>query len=104
MLKNILSHDKGRWILGSHKDARCEYPLTQIKNNTYQSRVIDRTFIDEDNIRWIIDYKTGQHMGSDLDIFYKNEKNRYQGQLDQYEKVFKISGETRTIKKAYRKP
>ena len=74
MLQNILSHDKGQWILESHKDARCEYPITQIKNNTYQSRVIDRTFIDEDNIRWVIDYKTGQHMGSDLEIFLKTKK------------------------------
>jgi len=100
MLKNILSHDKGRWILGSHKDARCEYPLTQIKNNTYLSRVIDRTFIDEDNIRWVIDYKTGQHMGSDLDLFFENEKLRYHNQLNQYEEILKISGETRKIKKA----
>jgi len=100
MLRNILSHDKGRWILKSHKDARCEYPLTQIKNNTYQSRMIDRTFIDGNNIRWIIDYKTGQHMGSNLEVFFKNEKDRYQDQLNQYETLFKMKDETRSIKKA----
>ena len=100
MLQNILNHDKGRWVLESHKDAHCEYPLTQIKNNTYQSRVIDRTFIDKDNIRWVIDYKTGQHMGSDLEIFFENEKDRYQSQLNQYEMLFRMSGESRTIKKA----
>ena len=37
--------------------------------------MIDRTFVDENNYRWIIDYKTGQHIGSDLEIFFKNEKN-----------------------------
>ena len=100
MLRNILSHDKGRWILESHEDSHCEYPLTQIKNNTYQSRVIDRTFIDKDNIRWIIDYKTGQHLGSNLESFFANEKVRYQNQLNQYEKLLKMSGEKRTIKKA----
>ncbi|MDP6231269.1 MAG: UvrD-helicase domain-containing protein [Nitrospinaceae bacterium] len=100
MLRNILDHDKGRWILESHEDARCEYPLTQIKSNTYQSRVIDRTFIDKDNIRWIIDYKTGQHLGSDLGNFFENEKVRYQNQLNQYEKLLIMSGEKRTIKKA----
>ena len=51
-------------------------------------------------MRWIIDYKTGQHMGADLEVFFKNEKNRYRPQLNQYENLFKLSGETRVIKKA----
>ena len=38
MLSNILNHPEGRWILESHKDARCEYSLSQIKNNIYQQR------------------------------------------------------------------
>ena len=100
MLRNILNHERGRWILQTHEEDHCEYPLTYIESNTYQSRVIDRTFVDENNYRWIIDYKTGQHIGSDLEIFFKNEKDRYQDQLDRYAKLFIISGEKRPIKKA----
>ena len=100
MLRNILNHERGRWILQTHKDDHCEYPLTHIENNTYQSRVIDRTFVDDKNFRWIIEYKTGQHMGSNLENFFKNEKERYRSQLNQYEILFKMSGETRIIKKA----
>ena len=100
MLKNILSHHAGRWILESHKDARCEYSLTHTKNNIYQSRTIDRTFIDENNIRWIIDYKTGEHLGGDLELFFKNEKDRYRNQLNLYGMIFKQFGEERPIKKA----
>ena len=100
MLRNILGHDIGRWILEAHKDARCEYSLTQMKNNIFQSRTIDRTFIDEKNVRWIIDYKTGEHMGANLEDFFKNEKERYHNQLSQYEKLFKQLEETRPIKKA----
>ena len=100
MLSNILNHPEGRWILESHKDARCEYSLSQIKNNIYQSRIIDRTFVDENNSRWIIDYKTGEHMGANLEKFLKNEKERYFNQLTQYEKLFKQLGEQRLIKKA----
>ena len=37
MLRNILNHETGRWILQTHKDDHCEYPLTHIENNTYQS-------------------------------------------------------------------
>ena len=100
MLHNILNHPEGRWILEPHKDAHCEYSLSQIKNNTYQSRIIDRTFIDENNSRWIIDYKTGEHMGANLEKFFLNEKERYFNQLNQYEKLFKQLGEQRFIKKA----
>jgi len=100
MLRNILDHDIGRWILDAHKDARCEYSLTQVKNNIFQSRTIDRTFIDEKNVRWIIDYKTGEHMGANLEGFFKNEKDRYHNQLSQYEKLFRKLEETRLIKKA----
>ncbi|MBT4259113.1 MAG: hypothetical protein HOD90_04265, partial [Nitrospina sp.] len=81
-------------------DARCEYSLSQINNNAFQSRVIDRTFIDENNSRWIIDYKTGEHIGANLEKFLKNEKVRYFNQLTQYEKLFKQLGEQRLIKKA----
>ena len=75
MLRNILDHDTGRWILKSHRDARCEYSLTQMKNDIYRSRIIDRTFIDENDVRWIIDYKTGEHMGANLENFFNNERD-----------------------------
>ena len=100
MLRNILGHDTGRWILESHRDARCEYSLTQMKNNIYRSRIIDRTFIDKHNVRWIIDYKTGTHMGANLENFFSNERERYHNQLNQYENLFRQLGETRAIKKA----
>ena len=100
MLRNILDHDTGRWILESHRDARCEYSLTQMKNDIYRSRIIDRTFIDENDVRWIIDYKTGAHMGANLETFFSHERDRYHNQLNQYENLFKQLGETRSIKKA----
>jgi ATP-dependent exoDNAse (exonuclease V) beta subunit len=100
MLRNILGHDTGRWILESHRDARCEYSLTQMKNNIYQSRIIDRTFVDKNNVRWIIDYKTGTHMGANLETFFSHERERYHNQLNQYENLFRQLGETRSIKKA----
>jgi len=71
-----------------------------MQNKIYQSRIIDRTFIDENDVRWIIDYKTGEHMGANLEIFFNNERDRYHNQLNQYENLFKQLGETRSIKKA----
>ena len=40
MLRNILNHARGRWILGSHEEAHCEYSLPQINNNTYNKELL----------------------------------------------------------------
>jgi ATP-dependent exoDNAse (exonuclease V) beta subunit len=50
--------------------------------------VIDRTFVDEHNVRWVIDYKTSDHLGGDLDAFLDNELERYRAQLRDYKRLF----------------
>jgi ATP-dependent helicase/nuclease subunit A len=98
---NIIIEDKtGRWILTNHEDAHSEYPLTGFINHLYINKILDRTFIDSEGVRWIIDYKTGEHQGADLDHYFREETKRYKSQLDQYEQLFKLKGETRPIKKA----
>lgn len=99
-LKNIMDDETGRWILANHKEADAEYGLTRADGKNFVSRRIDRTFIDENNVRWIIDYKTGKHEGADLDNFFEDEKERYRSQMEQYEKLIKLTEETRPIKKA----
>ncbi|HZA97071.1 MAG TPA: hypothetical protein VE421_13115, partial [Burkholderiaceae bacterium] len=46
--------------------------------------VLDRTFVDGQGARWIIDYKTGTHEGADVEGFLDRERLRYSGQLDLY--------------------
>lgn len=99
-LKNILQDPTGRWVLSSHKEHRSEYPLTGVLNDNYIERTIDRTFVDEHNVRWIIDYKTGEHEGTDLEGFFHKEIERYRPQMEQYEELIRLGGETRPIKKA----
>jgi len=99
-LKNITEDKIGRWILETHDDAHSEYPLTGFIKHIYINKILDRTFIDSEGTRWIIDYKTGEHQGADLDHYFTEEKKRYKSQLDQYEELFKLKGETRPIKKA----
>ena len=84
----------------NHEDGRSEYPLTGFINNRYVNNILDRTFIDEQGVRWIIDYKTGEHQGSDLEHYFQEEKERYKPQLNQYEELMKLKGESRPIKKA----
>ncbi|MDT8317914.1 MAG: UvrD-helicase domain-containing protein [bacterium] len=99
ILISALSDPRGRWILDNHSESAAELPLTAIIGGRIVHRVIDRTFVDKEGTRWIIDYKISRHKGSDIDRFLKSEKERYKDQLDGYEKILKNGGETRVIRK-----
>jgi len=99
-LKNTLEDETGQWILRQHEDSHSEYPLTGTNKNNYINKILDRTFIDEHGVRWIIDYKTGEHQGAGLEHYLEEEIKRYKPQLDQYEELIKFKGESRPIKKA----
>ncbi len=52
---------------------------------------------DAQGIRWIIDYKTGSHEGSDVNAFLDNEQNRYRGQLERYAALMQQWDKTHAI-------
>lgn len=79
----VLYQDRlARWILDrTHKDSRAEWPI----HNGEQNYIIDRSFIDEKNTRWIIDYKCSSPLpGQDLRQFVRGELANYQDQLNHY--------------------
>ncbi|MGD0301763.1 MAG: UvrD-helicase domain-containing protein [Bryobacteraceae bacterium] len=86
-LLRMLSDPKGRWILGRHAEDECELPITGLVGGKLYETVIDRTFVDENGVRWIIDYKTGSHEGGKLEIFLDNEQDRYREQLERYARL-----------------
>ena len=89
-LENCLASERGRWILHpGHRDARCEYPLSVVEDGRVRRMILDRTFIDEEGVRWIIDYKTGRHEGTDVDAFLDREQERYREQLEAYARAFR---------------
>jgi len=89
-INHTISDQRGSWILSNqHTEARSEYALSAIQNHKLVNIIVDRTFIDQDGIRWIIDYKTGVHEGSDIDRFLDQEQERYRGQLERYAAVFR---------------
>ena len=80
-----MEDEAGRWILfGSHREARCEHPLAGLVDGAVIHAVIDRSFVAEDGTRWIIDYKTGEHEGADLDDYLDREVDRYRDQVERY--------------------
>ncbi|MCR4287265.1 MAG: PD-(D/E)XK nuclease family protein, partial [Deltaproteobacteria bacterium] len=98
-LKRALNDERGRWALNRHAEAREEFPVTGVINGKAVRAVIDRTFVDENNVRWVIDYKASEHRGGELDSFLAEEKARYEAQLETYGSILRALGEERHIKK-----
>ena len=99
-LKNILKDQAGRKILRRYEHEEAEYALTFKDNRNFRTRIVDRTYVDDEGIRWIIDYKTGERTGGNVEGFFKQEVERYRPQLESYEQLIRLEGETRPIKKA----
>ena len=66
------------------REAQSELALTGVRGGHIVNAVIDRTFVDADGIRWVVDFKTSPHEGGDLAAFLDSEVVRYAGQLPRY--------------------
>ena len=84
---------RGRWILKRWlgEDLR-EHALSGYGEGEFSRVVLDRSFIDEAGIRWVIDYKTSQHLGGGLELFLDREVERYRGQLERYGRLARRLG------------
>jgi ATP-dependent exoDNAse (exonuclease V) beta subunit len=59
------------------------------------THVIDRTFIDSNGVRWIIDYKSSQPLGKQsLESFLAEQVALYSGQLSRYRSLFENEDNT----------
>jgi ATP-dependent helicase/nuclease subunit A len=84
-LTRTLSDERGRWILDqAHSDTHGEYALSGIIDGELVNVILDRTFVDDKGVRWIIDYKASSHEGGGLDEFLDREQERYAVQLERY--------------------
>jgi ATP-dependent exoDNAse (exonuclease V) beta subunit len=91
-LIRCIADARGRWILGPHPGARSEWRLTGVSGGRLVNIVIDRSFVDDDGVRWIIDYKTSVHDGTDVEAFLDNERERYCSQLERYAGLLQAGG------------
>ena len=91
-LENTQKDTVGQWLLEPHNGGRCEWELTGAVTDEHGKKqvrnfIIDRTFVDNEGTRWIVDYKTGDHLGSDIRSFIRSEVERYSPQLKQYQEL-----------------
>jgi hypothetical protein len=88
----VCEDPRGRWILAAgYQDDFREHALSGTWNGEVVRAVFDRSFIDA-GLRWVIDYKTSQHMGSALSEFLDREVDRYQPQLQRYARLARKLG------------
>ncbi|MGB6488697.1 MAG: PD-(D/E)XK nuclease family protein, partial [Steroidobacteraceae bacterium] len=84
-LARTVGDDRGCWILSrEHRDAASELALTGIVGGRLTSVVVDRSFVDTQGTRWVIDFKTSRHEGGRLEQFLDQELERYRAQLETY--------------------
>lgn len=90
-LDNMLSDERGRWLLqnDAHREAASEFALSGTVEGQIVNVVIDRTFVDADGVRWIVDFKTSTHEGGGLDEFLASEETRYRPQLTRYARLMR---------------
>jgi ATP-dependent exoDNAse (exonuclease V) beta subunit len=84
-LTSVLRDPRGRWILqAGYRDDLREHAVSGYWRGEVVRVVFDRSFIDEHGVRWVIDYKTSQHVGGGLEEFLEREVERYRPQLQRY--------------------
>jgi ATP-dependent exoDNAse (exonuclease V) beta subunit len=81
---------RGRWVFDpGHADAFSEYALTGVHDQKFVHLVLDRTFVDREGVRWIVDFKLSRHGGADAGAFLDRERERYRTQLETYAQVMR---------------
>lgn len=88
-LQQALANPQVRWALSAdHDEARCEYPLTSVDRESGEiaHHIVDRTFVDMQGTRWIVDYKTSIFEGDAVDLadFIAEKRAFYLPQLERY--------------------
>ena len=97
-VSRMLADEFGRALLAARgPDAHCEFALSGIENRRLMTGVIDRSFVDNDGVRWIVDYKTSRHEGGAPAEFLAREAERYRPQLKRYVTLMR-GFENRTVK------
>jgi hypothetical protein len=90
-ISHTLEDKRGQWILHPHQEAKSEYAITAILDRQIENLVLDRTFVDEKGIRWIIDYKTTTLTHEDMEEFLAREQDKYLEKMRKYSRAIRMT-------------
>jgi ATP-dependent helicase/nuclease subunit A len=83
-VRNALQSERGRWILAARAGAHSEWPVGGVIGERLISGTVDRLFRDEQGKLWIVDFKTSEHEGGQLEKFLDEQQRRYRAQMESY--------------------
>lgn len=87
-LQRTLADPRGRWLLDpGHGQCASEHRVSGRLDGRQVDGVVDRSFVAEDGVLWIVDYKAGRHEGGELGAFLDREQERYRPQLERYARL-----------------
>jgi ATP-dependent exoDNAse (exonuclease V) beta subunit len=99
-MQQTLQGERGRWLLTEHEQAECELALSGMVDGVLVHAIIDRTFIDGQGVRWIVDYKTSSPDKKAHQAFLAEESEHYRGQLAIYRRLFEEFEPNREVRTA----
>ena len=89
-VEKCITKNELNWIFDeSNNSSRSEFHISWSTNGKINSYIVDRTLIDENNVRWIIDYKTGAPQDESEEAFIEFQKESHTPQLKKYCEAFK---------------
>jgi ATP-dependent exoDNAse (exonuclease V) beta subunit len=90
VIARTLADPRGRWLFDpAHAEARSEWSLAGEDDGRIVHIVVDRSFV-ADGRRYIVDFKTGSHLGGDAGSFLRQEFERYRPQLARYARIVRV--------------
>ena len=87
-VENIKADKDAHFIFSDYEVQQNEYAISNIENGSVKTYRIDRTFVDKDNVRWIVDYKSTTTNSVNIDEFVDEQvEHRHRSQLQKYAQV-----------------
>lgn len=82
---NVQTDTSAHFLFDDYPDAQNEYAVSAYENGLVNRYRIDRTFVDEQGTRWIVDYKSTDTNNPDVVAFVDEQvQTRHRAQLEKY--------------------
>jgi len=86
--ETTLVSERGAWLFSNrHTQIDAEMALSTLHEERVLHAIVDRSFIDAEGTRWIVDFKVGRHTGGSPEAYLDSEVARYRPQLERYGRI-----------------
>lgn len=88
-VENIQSQTEAHFLFHDYPESNNEFTLSTLENGAVNNYRLDRTFVDHQGVRWIVDYKSTAHDQGDVVEFAAEQvRSRHKAQLEKYGFLF----------------